>query len=84
LAEVAGSAAVLFNPEDTTALKTHLARLAADEGLRRELSGAGLAQAQQFNWETTARRTIDTYVRAAGQVKGRAAGYSVLRPLKQR
>jgi glycosyltransferase involved in cell wall biosynthesis len=84
LAEVAGSAAILFNPEDVTALKNHLLRIAADEGLRRELSGAGLAQAQQFNWETTARRTIDTYVQAASQVTGRAAGYSVLRPLKQR
>jgi hypothetical protein len=34
-AEVAGSAAVLFDPEDGAALKNHLARLAANEELRR-------------------------------------------------
>jgi len=84
LAEVAGSAAILFDPEDPSALKHQLARLAEDDTLRRELSVAGLAQARKFDWQTTAKRTIETYLQAASQVKGQAAGYSVLHPLKQR
>jgi len=84
LAEVAGSAAILFDPEDPSALKRQLARLTGDDSLRKELSVAGLAQARKFDWQTTAKRTIETYVRAASQVKGQAAGYSVLHPLKQR
>ncbi len=83
LAEVGGSAAVLLDPEDSVALSDHLARLALDEPLRRELGVAGLAQARKFSWETTARRTIETYTRAASPGgSGHAAGYSVLHPLK--
>ncbi len=61
LPEVAGKAAVTVDPLDVAALAAALARVLEDAGLRRDLQEKGLAQAAQFNWQDTARRTLDLY-----------------------
>lgn len=64
LPEVAGDAALLFDPLDTDAIGGALERLVDDEALRGRLREAGLAQARKFSWEAAARTTIAAYERA--------------------
>ena len=56
-AEVAGDAALLVGPRDTTALAEALGRLLSDEALRALLRVRGLKRAGQFSWERVARET---------------------------
>jgi glycosyltransferase involved in cell wall biosynthesis len=64
LPEVAGEAALLFDPHDEAAIAGSLRRLLDDEALRERLCARGLAQVQQFTWERTARATLQSYERA--------------------
>ena len=65
LPEVAGPAALFFDPRDPRAIAATLARLPAEaERLRR----AGLARAAEFTWQRSAQATLAAYRRA-----GRAA-----------
>ena len=64
LPEVAGDAALLFDPADATAIRTAIERLLGDASLRERLRAAGLARAAQFSWERTARETAVAYERA--------------------
>ena len=66
LVEVAGEAALLFDPLDETAMAAALARALGDATLRQELGRRGLEQARQFTWERTARQTLDVYRAALG------------------
>jgi len=66
LASNAGSAALLFEPEDEGALVDALIRLTSDDELRARLQAAGPERAAQFSWTATARQTLDTVVQAAG------------------
>ncbi|NHC16223.1 glycosyltransferase family 4 protein [Motilibacter deserti] len=59
LPEVAGDAAVLVDPLDTSALRDALASLLTDPARRSALSAAGRARAARFSWERTARETRD-------------------------
>jgi glycosyltransferase involved in cell wall biosynthesis len=52
--EVAGDAAVLVNPLDTTAIAQAIYRVLSDSKLREELVYAGLQQAKKFSWERCA------------------------------
>ena len=61
LPEVAGEAACYFNPESIEEMAAVLMRMATDEELRNAMRVLGLKRARQFNWEETARRTIDVY-----------------------
>jgi glycosyltransferase involved in cell wall biosynthesis len=70
LPEVVGDAALLVDPTDAGALAGALARLLADEPLRRELRARGLARAARFTWERTATETLAAYheaLRRAGR-----------------
>ena len=58
LPEVAGDAALLIDPLDTTALAAALARLLADESLRVSLVARGYEQARRFSWERAARQVL--------------------------
>jgi glycosyltransferase involved in cell wall biosynthesis len=58
LPEVAGDAALLVDPTDSEALAAGLARLVADEGLRRELIERGFRQMQRFSWRRCAEETL--------------------------
>jgi len=64
LPEVAGDAALLFDPEDDAAIHTALVRLLTENRLRQRLSAAGPEQAARFNWDATAAATAAVYERA--------------------
>lgn len=65
LPEVAGDAALFFEPADASALTSQIERVIADERLRSELIERGLARAAQFRWEETAARTMDVFKSAS-------------------
>ncbi|MDQ3702685.1 MAG: glycosyltransferase family 4 protein, partial [Chloroflexota bacterium] len=62
--EVAGSAAILIDPEDPDALAGAMARVADDAILRAELRRRGHARALEFSWERAARETLDVFEEA--------------------
>jgi glycosyltransferase involved in cell wall biosynthesis len=62
--EVAGDAALLFDPGDPAAIRAAIERLLGDAALRERLGAAGLERAAQFSWERCARETVATYERA--------------------
>ena len=64
LPEVAGDAALLFDPDDASGIRTAIERLLGDAALRERLSAAGRARAAQFSWERCARETAAAYERA--------------------
>jgi glycosyltransferase involved in cell wall biosynthesis len=74
LPEVAGDAALLFDPHDERTIAGALRRVLVDEGLREQLRVRGVAQAKRFTWDRTARLTLESYARAAGP-SVRAAGF---------
>jgi glycosyltransferase involved in cell wall biosynthesis len=67
LPEVAGDAALLFDPEDTGAIRAALERLLGDAALRADLIEKGRRRAADFTWERTADGTAATYARALSQ-----------------
>jgi glycosyltransferase involved in cell wall biosynthesis len=64
LPEVAGDAALYFDPTDTGAIAAAIQRLLDDAELRDRLREAGRAQARKFDWADTAARTVESYERA--------------------
>ena len=64
LPEVAGDAALLFDPRDEPAIAAAIGRLLDEPALAASLRERGLARAREFTWERTARLTLDTYARA--------------------
>jgi glycosyltransferase involved in cell wall biosynthesis len=64
LPEVAGDAALLFDPESTPAIAGAIRRLLGDAELRERLAQAGRLRAAGFTWERTARETFAAYERA--------------------
>jgi glycosyltransferase involved in cell wall biosynthesis len=64
LPEVAGDAALLFDPEDTTAMAAAIERLLADPAERARLAAAGREQAARFTWRACAEATVASYERA--------------------
>ncbi len=61
--EVAGQAALTFDPEDGEAIVATLRRLLADADLREVLRQRGLARAAEFSWQRAARETWEVYER---------------------
>jgi glycosyltransferase involved in cell wall biosynthesis len=72
LPEVAGDAALLFDPEDEGAIRAAVERLLGDRGERERLAAAGRRRAAEFTWERTAAATRDAYARALGRAPGSA------------
>ena len=70
LPEVAGEAALLFDPGDPGAIAAAIDRLLDSEELRRELSKRGRARCREFTWERTARATLASYRRAIADRAG--------------
>jgi glycosyltransferase involved in cell wall biosynthesis len=66
LPEVAGDAALLFDPREERAIAEALLRLLGDGALRERLRSLGNAQAARFTWEQTARLTLESYARVLG------------------
>jgi glycosyltransferase involved in cell wall biosynthesis len=67
LPEVAGDAALLFDPHDEAAIAGALRRLLDEATLREQLRVRGLARAAEFTWQRTARLTLESYRRALGR-----------------
>ncbi|MBN2200140.1 MAG: glycosyltransferase family 4 protein [Candidatus Aminicenantes bacterium] len=61
LPEVAGDAALLFDPQDAASLTDAVLRLLEDDSLRRDLSSRGAQRARRFRWAETARQTLEFY-----------------------
>ena len=64
LPEVAGDGALLFDPNDVSAIATALQRLLGDPAEARRLRERGLARSRLFSWERTAQATLEVYRRA--------------------
>ena len=65
LPEVVGDAAVQFDPRSEAAIAQALVQVLEDDELRTRLRTRGLARAEQFTWERTARLTLESYARAS-------------------
>jgi glycosyltransferase involved in cell wall biosynthesis len=63
--EVVGTAGLLVDPEDVTALTAAVARVLEDEALRADLRDRGLARSRLFTWQESARRTLGVLREAA-------------------
>ena len=61
LAEIAGDAALLINPDDLDGLAMAMKRLLEDESLRAQMRARGLANVARFSWEKTTRETLAIY-----------------------
>ncbi len=66
LPEVAGDAALLFDPREEAQIADAVERLLGDEPLRARLRAQGLEHVRLFTWERTARLTLASYARALG------------------
>lgn len=64
LPEVAGQAALLFDPHSAEDIAAAIMRVLGDQALRSTLSRAGLERAALFSWQETARKTIVVYEKA--------------------
>ena len=63
LPEVVGTAGLLVDPLDVTAIAGAMSRLLTDEALHRQLAEAGRRQAAKFTWAGMAWKLIDLYQR---------------------
>lgn len=64
LPEVAGDAAILVDPARAEDIAAGMYKLLTDDSLRQQLVKAGYKRAASFNWESTARQTIESYRKA--------------------
>jgi glycosyltransferase involved in cell wall biosynthesis len=64
LPEVAGDAALLFDPLDVDAIAVSVRRILEDDELADRLRSAGSERARRFSWEETARQTLASYAKA--------------------
>jgi glycosyltransferase involved in cell wall biosynthesis len=64
LPEVAGDAALLFDPLDVDAIAVSIRRILEDEALAERMRASGLERAKRFTWEETAQRTLVCYRKA--------------------
>jgi glycosyltransferase involved in cell wall biosynthesis len=64
LPEVAGEAALLFDPEDVDAMRAAVERILLDRTERERLRAAGYERVRAFSWERTAEQTVASYQRA--------------------
>ncbi len=72
LPEVAGEAALLFDPRNPTQIAQALERLLSDSGLCERLSALGRERAARFTWQRTATETLASYAAALGSTKREA------------
>ena len=64
LPEVAGDAALYFEPRDPRAMAEAIGRLVDDAELRDRLVGLGRARTREFTWQRTAEETLRSFERA--------------------
>jgi glycosyltransferase involved in cell wall biosynthesis len=71
LPEVAGDAALLFDPDDQPSLTAALRRLLSDRELAGRLVARGRERAASFTWDRTAELTLTAYECALSERRGR-------------
>ncbi|HEY7820959.1 MAG TPA: glycosyltransferase family 1 protein, partial [Vicinamibacteria bacterium] len=64
--EVGGEAVLWIEPEDEDSLAHGIERILTDSGLRERLREAGPVRAALFDWDQTAKRSLEAYHLAAG------------------
>jgi glycosyltransferase involved in cell wall biosynthesis len=64
LPEVAGDAALLFDPSSVEGIRDAVGRVLADRRLASDLAERGRARARSFTWRRTADATLAVYERA--------------------
>ena len=67
--EVAGDAALLFEPDDERSIEQALTELLTDKGTQQDLVRRGLERSKTFSWQRTAELTAETLRRAAREKK---------------
>lgn len=67
LPEVAGDAALLFDPTDDGALTALLLQCVEDEALRGHLRAKGLARAAHYSWQRCAQETVRAYAQVLAE-----------------
>lgn len=67
LPEIAEEAAYFINPLDIKEISEALWKFSQDEDLRNQYRQKGLEQARKFNWEKTARETLEVYQEMNGE-----------------
>ena len=65
LQEIAGAAALIVDPLDTSSISSALERLLGDPILRRELGRAGIRRSKEFDFDRAAMDTLAVYRNAA-------------------
>jgi glycosyltransferase involved in cell wall biosynthesis len=71
LPEVAGDAALLFDPGDERAIAAQIDRLLRDRSLADVLAERGARRCELFTWRNTAQLTLESYARAFAQHRRR-------------
>ncbi len=61
LPEVAGEAALYFDPEDLEEMAESIGKLLVDDNLREKLGGAALERASGFSWRRAAEETLEVF-----------------------
>lgn len=67
LAEIAGDAALLFDPDRPDDMAAAILRLLDDGALREQLVARGRSRVDRFTWRAAALRTLDVYRRAVAE-----------------
>jgi glycosyltransferase involved in cell wall biosynthesis len=65
LPEIAGDAALYFDPRDAAQLESAISRVVEHHELRHALIERGRDRVAQFSWETTAQRTVEVLQRGS-------------------
>jgi len=66
--EVAGDAAVYFDPLDVESMANAVYRVLHEPNLRKKMIEKGLERSKQFSWEKTAKATLEVYREALGLI----------------
>jgi glycosyltransferase involved in cell wall biosynthesis len=59
--EIAGDAALYFDPKDFRSIKAALLQILGDKGLRENMRAQGYLRVQRYSWEKSARETLAVY-----------------------
>jgi glycosyltransferase involved in cell wall biosynthesis len=62
--EILGDAPIYFNPYEIKEIKEVIEKVAVDASLRAELAKKGLGQVKKYDWEKTAKETLEVYEEA--------------------
>jgi glycosyltransferase involved in cell wall biosynthesis len=63
--EVVGDAAIMFDPFDVADIASAIKKVISDDALRATLKTRSLERARLFDWQHTARQTLEVYKKAA-------------------